>query len=421
MADAYNSWPVLFGKQGADDLMEDGFSPILILGLLMTTGLAAGVMVSRLGLPRVTAYVTAGIIYSPSLLGRYLDIDIAAWSEVVTLAALGIIAYLIGGSITIPQMRRMGRQILGSATGEALGATLVVALVIFLLAPVLGAQQATGLALALGAIAATTDPAAALAVMHQFRTRGPVTSTLIGVVAVDDAIGIIIFSVILTLTTGSGIASALIEIGLSLLLGTVLGFVLTATGRQVRQGSLRLPIILAAIFTVIGLSQLWHLSPLLSAMALGFTARWRLHAAGDRLFAPIEYFEEMVFVIFFTLAGAHFDLSLFFNYFGLILVYFAARFLGKVCGAFTGTTLAGAPTVVRHWLGPALVPQAGVAVGLALALGHQPAFEHISQILINIVVATTVLNEFFGPFAVRFALFKAGELDSHTKAKRGAS
>lgn len=402
--------------------MDSGLSHILVLGLLMATGLTAGILVSRFGLPRVTAYVGAGVIYSPSLLGGYLGINVEAWSEPVTTAALGIIAYLIGGSITIPQMRRMGKPIMGSATGGALGATLLVALAIFFVTPGLDENTALQFALALGAIAATTDPAAVVAVTHQYRARGPVTSTLMGVVAVDDVIGIIIFSLMLMLTTGASLAlsyeAALIEIFGSLLLGGILGLLLAIAGHHVRQGGLRLPIILATIFLAMGLSEFWHLSPLLTAMMLGFTARWRLRAAGDRLFAPLDYSEEMVFVIFFTIAGTHFDLHVFYSYFGLILIYFLARFLGKVIGAFVGASLAKASQQVRYWQGPALTPQAGVAVGLALTLAHQPGFDEIGGILINIVIAATILNEFFGPLAVRFALFKAGEIDIKIKRRK---
>jgi Kef-type K+ transport system membrane component KefB len=402
--------------------MENGLSPILVLGLLMVTGLTAGVLVSRLGLPRVTAYVSAGIIYSPALLGDYLAIDVTQWSEPVTTAALGIIAYLIGGSITVPQLRRMGKVILGSALGGALGATLVVIVAIFPFAPEIGETDPLLFTLALGAIASTTAPAATIAVLHQYRARGPLSSTLLGVVAVDDIIGIIIFSLMLVAATGASLTSsyeaALIEIFGSLLLGGILGLLLTIAGRHVRQGGLRLPIILAAIFIAMGFADYWHLSPLLTAMMLGFTARWRLGAAGDRLFAPVDYFEEMVFVVFFTIAGTHFDLHVFYSYFGLILIYFLARFVGKVAGAFTGASLAKAPREVRYWQGPALTPQAGVAVGLALTLMHQPGFEEIGGILINIIVASTILNEFFGPIAVRFALFKAGEIDIEAKRRK---
>jgi Kef-type K+ transport system membrane component KefB len=366
--------------------MDSGLSHILVLGLLMATGLTAGVLVSRFGLP------------------------------------LGIIAYLIGGSITIPQMRRMGTIIFSSALGGAIGAVLIVVAAIFPFAPEIGESGPLMFTLALGAIASTTAPAATIAVLHQYRARGPLSSTLLGVVAVDDIIGIIIFSLMLMLTTGASLAlsyeAALIEIFGSLLLGGILGLLLAIAGRHVRQGGLRLPIILASIFLAMGLSEFWHLSPLLTAMMLGFTARWRLRAAGDRLFAPVDYFEEMVFVIFFTIAGTHFDLHVFYSYFGLILIYFLARFLGKVIGTYVGASLTKAPKQVRYWQGLALTPQAGVAVGLALTLLHQPGFEEIGGILINIVVAATILNEFFGPLAIRFALFKAGEIDIETKRRK---
>ena len=387
---------------------------ILILGLLMLTGLMAGRFATRFGLPRIVAYVAAGVLFSPALLGDLLGISVRDWAEPITIGALGIIAYLIGGSITIPQIRRMGKSIFSCALGGALGATLVVTIIIFPFIPEMGDTDAVKLALALGAIASTTAPAATIAVLHQYRANGPLSSTLLGVVAMDDVLGIIIFSLMLAFAAGESLNTSLgpafIEITGSLLVGGILGALLAFTGRRIHQGGLRLPLILSNVFLAVGLADALHLSPLLAAMTLGFVTRWLMKAGADRLFAPIDYFEEMVFVIFFTLAGAQFEAELFVSHLGLVVVYFWARIFGKVTGATLGAKLGGAPLPVQRWLGMALLPQAGIAIGLALALGHHPAFNEISHILINIILAATLFNEILGPIAVRFALVKAGEL-----------
>jgi Kef-type K+ transport system membrane component KefB len=169
---------------------------------------------------------------------------------------------------------------------------------------------------------------------------------------------------------------------------------------------------------VVGLAETWALSPLLATMAMGFTSRNLLRTGGDRLFAPIEYLEEMVFILFFTLAGVHFDLGVFFTHMDLIMTYFLARIVGKVVGAAIGAGLSGAPVMVTRWLGLALIPQAGVAVGLALTLGHQPAYHEISLLMVNVILATTLLYELLGPLAARFALGKAGELGVKRERKR---
>jgi Kef-type K+ transport system membrane component KefB len=333
----------------------------------------------------------------------------------LTTAALGIIAYLIGGSITLAQLRRTGRMILGSTLGEALGAVLVVFLAMLLVIPEgLGELPAAFLALAFGAIAAPTAPAATIAVLHQYHARGPLSSTLLGVVALDDALGIILFASVSVVTTAAsltrGIGGAAIEVLGSIALGLGMGFVLSRLAVRLHQGSLRLPLVVAAVLLSIGAAQALDLSALLAAMTLGFSSRLWLGAAGDRLFAPVEYFEELVFLIFFTLAGAFFDPSVLSGHIHLIAVYFFARILGKVAGAAAGARLSGAPPSVSRWLGLGLVPQAGVAVGLVLALGQHPSFRPIADILVNVILGSTLLYEISGPILVRFALGRAGEL-----------
>ncbi len=396
--------------------MEHAGSQLLTLGLLMVTGLGAGFFISRFGLPRITAYVAVGVAFSPGLLGGMAGIEAHDWSKPVTAAALGIIAYLIGGSISANQLRRLGKTILGATLGESLGAVLAVLFAMLLIAPTLELGAPTKLALAFAAISATTAPAATIAVLHQYRARGPLSSTLLGVVALDDILGIILFSLVLTLGAGASPGGNLEQAGFnittSLLLGVVSGWGLALAGRRIHQGGLRLPLILGVIFLDLGLADQWGLSPLLTTMTLGFTCRHFMGAAGDRLFAPVDYFEEMVFLIFFTVAGTHFQAGVFFSYMPLILIYFFSRILGKLGGAWLGTRAIGAPPTIQRWLGLALLPQAGVAVGLALAIGHHPDFQEISPILINVILGTTLLYELIGPLAARFALDQAGELDA---------
>jgi len=395
----------------------------LVLGLLLMSGLLFGFVAVRYGFPRVAAYVIAGVLFSDSLLGGYIGLSLGSGAEPLTAFALAIIAYLIGGSISVADLRRTGKVILSTVIAETFGAALLVTVSLYFLLPdELYGIPAQNVALAFGAIAVTTAPAATIAVLHQYRAQGPFTSTLLGVVALDDAVGIILFAFIMVFTTGASLATtlgaALFEIGGALLLGAAIGFGLHLAAKKVHQGSLRLPVVFTAILLAIGLAEQLGFSSLLTAMILGFSSRWFLGAAGDRLFAPIEYFEELVFLLFFTVAGAHFDPSVLTQHLGLISIYFFTRLVGKTLGAAGGAKLSGAEPQVARWLGFGLAPQAGVAVGLALTLSQYPVFAGASRLIVNVILGTTLLNELIGPLLVKVALTQTGEMSIKPKRKR---
>lgn len=395
----------------------DAISPITLnLGLLLLSGLIFGYIASRYNLPRVAAYVIAGIIFSPGLLGRLEWIEVGDWAAPLTTTALGIIAYLIGGSITLKQLRRSGWVIFSAAIGESLGAVLCVFVAFWLLLPDTYALSAVQLALVFAAIAATTAPAGIIAILHQYRARGPVSNSLLGVVALDDAIGIILFSLMMVVVVGESLTlslgTALLKIVGAIVLGVLIGRILCQFGKRFHQGGLLLPLVLGYILLTLGLAEILNLSPLLATMVLGFSSRYFSRAAGDRMFIQVEYFEELVFLIFFTLAGAHFEFSVFIGHLDLVLVYFVARIIGKIGGAALGAAAVGASQPIVRWLGLGLIPQAGVAVGLALTLGNEPVFKEISVMIINVVLATTLLYEVLGPLAAKFALGRANELGS---------
>ncbi|MFP4131369.1 MAG: cation:proton antiporter [Thiohalospira sp.] len=386
--------------------------PLFDIGLLLAFGMAAGLAVARIGLPRVAGYVLAGVAFSPGLLGETLGLEVAAWSPPLTDAALGIIAYLVGGSITTGQLRRMGRLIVTTTLGEGLGAVLLVGVALSGLLWLTGAESLS-LALALASVAGTTAPAATVAVMHQYRAEGPLTRTLLGVVALDDALGIIVFSVALVLLTGSSLVGAgeraALEIGGALALGGAGGWLLARFGHFLREDSLRLPVVLATLLLALGLASALGASALLAALALGFAARHFQRSGGERLFAPLEAMEEAVFLIFFTIAGSHFQPGVFAAHPELVAGYVIARLAGKTGGAALGAHLGGAPPLVARWIGLGLAPQAGVAVGLALTLAEHPGFAETGSIVVNVVLAAVLINEIIGPLAASLALRRAGE------------
>ncbi|NOQ15554.1 MAG: hypothetical protein GQ581_00685 [Methyloprofundus sp.] len=395
-------------------MMDITNSHILLLGLLLLLGLFAGQFANKLGIPRVAAYVLMGTLFSPELLGQFFQADSADWAQPIIHIALGIIAFIIGGSITIAQLQRMGKSMIGIALGESIGAVILVFLGIIFLAPDLEGGQLVFVAMVFAAIAATTAPAGTIAVLHQYRAKGALSTTLLGVVALDDALGIIFFSVVMAFLSGGSLEQnvevALLGIAGAVLMGLFAGWLLAKFAVHVQNKSMLLPLTLGAIMVVASLAELLDIPALLATMALGFAARLFLYSAGDKLFGSIDFLEETVFLAFFTLAGTHFHLAVFFQHVDLILVYFFARIAGKVIGSAFGAKVSKAPLLVRRWLGLALIPQAGVAVGLALTLGHQAEFQEISLIIVNVILATTLIYELIGPLTARYALKKAGEI-----------
>lgn len=401
--------------------MEIAQSNILLLGLLLLTGLFSGQIASKFGIPRVAAYVLTGTLFSSEFLGRYINITPEDWSQPITQTALAIIAFIIGGSITSAQLKRLGKTIVAIVLGESMGAALAVFLGLLILAPTLDGIPLVSIALIFAAMSTTTAPAGTIAVLHQYRAKGQLSNILLGVVALDDAVGIVFFAVAMALLTGGPIEQnielALLEILLAIITGIIAGFFLAKIAAHISNKGLLLPLTLGSILAVSGLAEVFHFSVLLTSIAMGFSARLFVYSAGDKLFGSIDFLEETVFLLFFTLAGTHFHASVFTQYFDIILVYFFARILGKLAGAALGAKITRAPDAIVHWLGFALIPQAGVAVGLALTLSHQPEFKEISHVVVNVILATTLIYEFIGPLATRFALQRAGEISTDTTDK----
>jgi len=401
--------------------MQIAHSNILLLGLLLLSGLFAGQFANKIGLPRVAAYVFIGTLFSADLLGQFLHVGSSDWAQPLTHIALAIIAFIIGGSITTTQLHRMGASMIGIALGESLGAVLAVFLGLLLLSPQLDGISLLSIALVFAAISATTAPAGTIAVLHQYRAKGVFSTTLLGVVALDDALGIIFFSIVMAFLSGESIEHqleiALLGIAAVIIMGMFAGWVLAKLAVHVHKKTMLLPLTLGTILIVSSLAEIFNLSALLATMTLGFSARHFLYSAGDKLFGSIDFLEETVFLLFFTLAGTHFHISVFLQHIDLIFMYFFARIAGKILGSACGAKITKSPILVTRWLGFALIPQAGVAIGLALTLSHHAEFKDISIIIMNVILATTLIYELIGPLAARFALQKAGEI-THSKIQQ---
>lgn len=393
---------------------------VLLIGVLLLTGLAFGVLGSRfLRLPRVVGYIFAGILFAPDILGGPLGAETTEWTRSIVAVTLGVIAYLIGGAVTVAQLRQLGWTIVTATAGKVSGSFLAVLAGFLLVSQTVGDVPGWTLALLLAAIATTTAPAAIVAIIHQYRASGPLTTALLGMVALDDVLALVIFSVVLAAMDSIGFAVAiptiLWEIAAAIGFGAAGGYLLERTVRYLPEQELKLVGLLGAIILLSGLAEAWHFSPLLAAMALGFFTRLFARSHSEPLFRPLEQLQEVVFVLFFTLAGLHFSPGVVLSHAGLIVLYFLLRAGGQIIGAMAGARLAGAPRVISHNVGLVMLPQGGVAIGMALLLTGVPSLEESALLIVNIVTATTLLTETLGAVAVRFGLSRAGELGEAAK------
>lgn len=393
---------------------------VLLIGLLLLTGLLLGVLGSHfLRVPRVVGYIFAGIIFAPDFLGRPLGVETTDWTRPIVAIMLGVIAYLIGGAATFAQLRQLGWTIVTATIGKVTGSFIAVLVGFLLFGLAVFDVPSWHLALLLAAIATTTAPAAIVAIIHQYRAKGPLTTALLGMVVLDDALALVIFSLVLAAIDSTGFTAAIPmivwEIAAAIGFGLLGGYLIERTTRYLAEQELKLVVLLGGIILLTGLADALHFSPLLTAMTLGFSTRFFGGAHSEPLFRPLEQLQEVVFVLFFALAGLHFAPAVVLSHAGLILFYFLLRAGGQIVGAMLGARLAGAPKVISHNVGLIMLPQGGVAIGMALMLTSVPRLEASALLIVNIVTATTLLTETFGAVATRFGLARAGELGQATE------
>ena len=394
------------------------------IGLLFGVGYAAGLLSERFRLPKVTGYLLTGLLLSPSVSG-ILPVSFMEGSREIVHFALAVIAFMIGGSLKLDKIRKLEKSIIAIMLGESELAFLTVwAGMLFgltFLLPGMGEDVVMITALFLGAISAATAPAAVLAVIHQFRARGPLTLTILGVVATDDAVALINFSIVLGIaSTLMGLTDAplfvslispFVGIAVSLACGIAAGWIQGLHLRYVASESALVISSAAVLLLLYGSMDTFGFDGLLAAMAYGMTLV-NTSARSDALFLTIRHhFEEMIFVLFFLISGATMELEVMAQVWPVALLYVGFRLMGKIAGSRVGARLSGAPEAVRMHIGPALMPQAGVALGLALILYHHPEFGAIGTTVLNTVIAATVVNELVGPLLLKRMLVRAGEVE----------
>ena len=379
------------------------------LAIMIFAGMFCGRMAKHIRLPNVTGYLVAGLLIGPSVFG-VLSAAFLDTISIISTVALGFIAFSIGNEFKITYFKRVGVAPIVIACMESLFA------VVFVVLGLIISGQNVSFSLVLGAIAAATAPAATIMVIKQYRAKGPVTETLLSVVAIDDATALILFSLAVAVaqalsngaaSLGASLLSPLKEIGGALVVGAALGFVFLLPLRFFKKAGNRLSLIAAFIFLGLGISEWLGLSDLLLCMAMGAVVA-NFSADVDSIMDLCDGVTPPIFMLFFVASGADLQLSVLPTV-GLIgVVYIVLRVAGKYFGAAIGAAMCKCEGAVRKYLGPCLLPQAGVAIGLSLAAG-QVVPEHAPQIR-AVILCGTLIYELVGPAVTKLSLKKAGEI-----------
>lgn len=373
----------------------------LTLGCLFLAGLAADLVGRRMRLPRVTLLLACGLAVGSAGFG-WLPPEAFEWYEFLSVLALTLVAFLLGGSLTRANLMAHGRVILWVSVSVVLATVLVV----FGGLTMIGVDPA--LALILGAIATATAPAATIDVIRQSGIRNGFTDTLEGIVAIDDAWGLIAFSVVLTLAgvvSGNGSEGVILETLREIFGAVVLGVAVGVPGAyltgRISAGEPLQAEALAIVFITAGAAIYLEVSFLLAGMTAGAIIV-NLARHHERSFHEIEHLQWPFMLLFFILAGSSLELSELALVGWVGLAYVLLRILARFIGATAGAILGGAPTGERRYFGMALLPQAGVAVGMALVASK--AFPEHGAAILTITIASTVIFELFGPIATNWAI-----------------
>ncbi|MEE9598734.1 MAG: cation:proton antiporter [Acidiferrobacterales bacterium] len=390
--------------------MEEISITLITLGGLFLVGLLTDLLGRHTALPRVTFLLILGFLIGPSALGILPDLS-ERWFPIVTNMALVMIGFLLGGKLTLETLKQHGRSVLGISVGVALITALVVLTALLLV----GVRPE--IALLLAGIATSTAPIATVDVVHEARAEGVFTRTLLGIVALDDAWGLIVFSLMLAAVQvvsgygdgGEAIIAGAWELGGAVFVGIALGVPMAYLTGRIQPGEPTLAEALGVVLLCGGIAIWLEVSFLLAAMVLGFVVA-NLARHHSRPFHAIEGIEWPFMILFFLLAGASLHVQSLAEV-GLIgAIYIVCRIIGRFLGTWVGGTLSHAAPTLRRWMGMALLPQAGVALGMALVATQR--FPQFSETIFPVVIGATVLFEVIGPILTRRALVHVGDIRS---------
>lgn len=383
------------------------------LALALFLAIFAGKLVKLIHLPNVTGYIIIGLVAGPYCLG-ILSADFVEELSFVADLALGFIAFSIGAEFKLSYLKKVGKTPVIIAICEALMAIVVVDLALIL------TGHDLQFSLVLGAIAAATAPAATLMVVRQYKAKGPVTQTLLPVVALDDAVALMGFGLSVAVAKAIGangsvslvetLMDPVIEILGGLLFGAFLGVIFRYLIKLFTGRGNRLAVSIAMVCLCLGISQIAGFNSLLGCMAMS-AVLVNTSNQSDIIFEQLDRMTPPVFMLFFLVSGAELDLSILPTVGMIGILYIVFRVIGKVSGAYLGAKLSNASEVVKKYLGFTLIPQAGVAIGLA-TISMEVVPEYGGKIK-AVILCGTIIYELFGPVITKFALMKAGEISTN--------
>ena len=393
---------------------------VLLFGLVILGGTFGARLFQKLHIPQVVGCIVIGV-----LLGDVLKLITPRTIETLrpfTMFALGVIGFMIGAELRGDVFKKYGRQFFIILFSQGIGAFLLVAVGASAMAWFITHNLYTSIAigLVLGAIASATAPATTTNVLWEYKTRGPLTAAVLAIVALDDALALLLYRAAATganALMGTGDDSVfrtmlllLGEIAGAIVLGFLAGVLLYFLLKFVRADDKILEFSIALLLLVVGISIIADMGPILPAMILGITMANLAPRESKGTFKLVEKFSPPVYTAFFVLAGAHMEFDKIAPWMvAMIAVYIICRAAGKVLGSWFGARRSGAPTVVRKYLGICLLPQAGVAIGLAILAGQQFNAE-LGHTIIMVVMTATFLMEILGPILVKVGVKKAGEV-----------
>jgi NhaP-type Na+/H+ or K+/H+ antiporter len=385
---------------------------LLSAGLILLLGFIGARLLKYVRLPSVTAFLIVGIIIGPHVFNLVTE-EIFAGSDFFTNLVLGIIAFSLGENFRLDKIKTGMKQVVWISIIAALGAWILVsaALIIYFIIIKLPLYPA----IVLGAAASATAPAATVLVIREYRASGYLTELLLKVVAIDDAWCLIFAAMAIALGNAMRaevfdmaiIFAGLGEIFGALIAGALIGYITSFLSRFVTTRDELIILILGFILLNVGLSIAFKFSVLLSSMAMGLVVI-NLARENYKFFEELRSVDTPLYLVFFILSGAHLDFGILYNMGIVGILYVIFRIIGKIYGAKIGSEISNAPKMVSNWLGLALTPQAGVALGIGLVA--KSAFPDYGNFIFTIIAATTVVFELFGPLLTKYSLIKAGEI-----------
>ncbi len=395
-------------------------SNILVqIGIVLVCAFLGSKIFQRAGIPQVVGFIVVGVVLGNSVL-NFIPLEMVTDLSILASIALGLIGFDMGGHLRFSELRHLGRSISFILLFEAIGTFILVSLGIYAL------TDSIYTALIFGALASATAPAATVDVLAEYDAAGPLTTTMLAVVGLDDAVALLLYSASAALAesilVGQGtpsllefISLPLYEIGGSLLLGIVTGFILGYILDHMKKRHDAMAVSVGFVLLCGGLAEALGFSLILTNMILGIVVVNRSQEHGRHIRFTIEQAGPVIYVLFFALVGARFQLA-YLPTMGLLgIAYVALRSFGKFSGAWLGGKLGGAQPVVYNNLGFGLLSQAGVAMGLAIASADRfcvlgDAGAALGDLVINVICATTFIVQIIGPVFVKFAITRAGEV-----------